>query len=195
VIKTIESSGNQYAFRFEEKLYFHHKAMRSKLSKVIKRVKVLNNCSIDTALMILSTSWGIFQILGINIYALCGYDKSIIAYLMSPEEQVNIFYKFCDIQKLDLKKTDSELAQITNYYNEIEKKIDSKIMLITEIENELKNNKEAYDNLIKFIERYNGAKFLSNEFVDYLLRMINEARKYIKGVIRYDKRNYLSTSD
>jgi len=181
VLKAVESSGNQYAFRFEEKLYFHHKAMKSKLNKVIKRVKVLNNCSTDTAIMILSTSWGIFQVLGINIYALCGYDKSIIAYLMSPEEQVNIFYKFCDIQKLDLKKTDTELAQITNFYIEIKKKIDSKMVLITEIENELKNNKETYSNLIKFIERYNGAKFLSNEFIDYLLRMITEAKKYIRG--------------
>lgn len=181
IIKIIESSNNQYAFRFEEKLYFHHKAMRSKLSKVIKRVKMLNNCSIDTALMILSTSWGLFQILGINIYSLCSYDKSVIAYLQNVDDQVKVFYQFCDVQKIDLKKTEEDLINLTMFYNDVEKKLNSKLVLITELENELKNNQEHYKNLINFIERYNGAKFLSNEFLDYLLRMINEAKKQIRG--------------
>jgi hypothetical protein len=181
IIKTIESSNNQYAFRFEEKLYFHHKALKTKLSKVIKQIKVLNNCSTETALMIMSTSWGLFQLLGINIYSLGAYDKSIIDFLMNIEEQSKVFFRFCNVQKIDLIKTQEELVNITKFYNDIKEKVESKMVLITELEQELQKNKEKYHNLICFIERYNGAKFLSNNFIDYLIRMINETKKYLRN--------------
>jgi hypothetical protein len=180
VIKTVESSNNQYAFRFEEQLYFQHRSIKSKLSKVLKTVKMLNNCSDATALMIISTSWGFFQILGINVYGMCGYEKSIIDFLHSKDEQEKIFHTFCAFQKINLEETEKDLIKIASLYIEIEKQVQSKIHLIIELENELTDKRDNYENLINFIYHYNGAKFLSNSFMDYLLRMINEAKKYIR---------------
>jgi hypothetical protein len=181
VIKTIESSNNQYAFRFEEKLYFLHRASKTNLSKVLKRIRMINQCSNDTALMICSTSWGLYQILGINIYGMCGYDKSIINFLKNANDQENVFKDFCDIQKLDLDKTEKELINLTGLVNRNKNNFKSNLDMINFLEEELRDNKEYYLNLISFIERYNGAKYLSNSFMDYLLRMINEAKKYYKG--------------
>jgi hypothetical protein len=183
VIKAVESSNNQFAFRFEEKMYFHHKAMRSKLSNVIKRVKMLNNCSLETALMILSTSWGLYQILGVNLYSICSYDKSIMSFLQNTDHQDKAFYTFCSVQKIDLEKTEDDLKKLTKFYIEKEKQAKSKFELIIELENELTNNRNSYEELIKFVYFYNGAKFMSDQFIDYLLRMINQARKHINGVI------------
>jgi hypothetical protein len=178
VIKTVESSNNQYAFRFEEKLYFLHRASKTSLSKVLKRVKMLNQCSNDTSLMICSTSWGLYQILGINIYGMCNYDNSIINYLKSKDDQDKIFKTFCDIQKIDLEKTEKELINLVGFVNKNKKYFNNNLEMINNIEEELTHNKENYLNLIRFIEHYNGAKFLSNSFMDYLLRMITESKKY-----------------
>jgi hypothetical protein len=184
VIKAVESSNNQYALRFEEKMYFHHKALKTKLSNVIKRVKMLNNCSLETALMIMSTSWGFYQILGVNLYSICSYDKDIMSFLQNADHQDKAFYTFCNIQKIDLEKTEEDLKTLTIFYTEIEKQAKSKMELIIELENELTNNRNNYEGLIKFIYHYNGAKFMSDQFIDYLLRMIKEAKKYIKGGIQ-----------
>jgi len=178
VIKTIESSNNPFAFRFEEQLYFQHRAIKTNLSKVLKRVKMLNQCSNETALMIVSTSWGFFQILGINIYGMCGYDKGIMDFLHSQDDQELVFKKFCEIQRIDLNKVENELKNLTAFYIDIEKQAKSKIELIIELENELTDNRNKYENLVNFIYHYNGAKFLSDAFIDYLLRMITEAKKY-----------------
>jgi hypothetical protein len=180
VIKTVESSNNQYAFRFEEQLYFQHRSIKSKLSKVLKIVKMLNNCSDATALMIISTSWGLFQILGINVYGMCGYEKSIIDFFHSKDDQEKVFNTFCAFQKINLEETEKDLIKIASLYIEIEKQVQSKMHLIIELENELTDKRDNYENLINFICHYNGAKFLSNAFTDYLLRMINEAKKYIR---------------
>jgi len=178
VIKTIESSNNQYAFRFEEKLYFLHRASKTNLSKVLKRVRMLNQCSNDTVLMICSTSWGLYQILGINIYGMCGYDKSIVNYLKSKDDQDKIFKTFCDIQKIDLEKTEKELINITGQVNKNKNLFKNNLEMISFLEEELRDRKENYLNLIRFVERFNGAKYMSNSFMDYLLRMISEAKKY-----------------
>jgi len=178
VIKTIESSNNKYAFRFEEKLYFLHRASKTNLSKILKRIRMINQCSNDTALAICSTSWGLYQILGINIYGICGYDKSIVDFLKNVDDQEKVFKIFCDIQKLDLEKTEKELINLTGLVNKNKNSFKSNLDMINFLEEELRDHKENYLNLVLFIERYNGAKYLSNSFMDYLLRMITEAKKY-----------------
>jgi hypothetical protein len=178
IIKAVESSNNQFAFRFEEALYFQHRLMKSNLGKILKRVRMLNQCSNDTALMIVSTSWGFFQLLGIDIYGMCGYDKNIMDFLHNKDDQEAIFNKFCVIQRIDLANVENELKNITSYYIEKEKQFKSNLDLIKDLENELICNKNKYKNLIDFINHYNGAKFLSDAFMDYLLRMITEAKKY-----------------
>lgn len=179
VIKKVESANNQYAFRFEEKLYFLHRASKTNLSKILKRIKMLNQCSNETAIMISSTSWGLFQILGINIYGVCGYDKSIIDYLKKVEDQEKVFKVFCDIQKIDLDKTEKELINLIGQVNKNKNLFKNNLEMVNFLEEELRDHKESYLNIIRFIERYNGAKYLSNSFMDYLLKMINEAKKYI----------------
>jgi hypothetical protein len=181
IIKTVESSNNQYAFRFEEKLYFLHRASKTNLSKILKRIRMINQCSNDTAIAICSTSWGLYQILGINIYGVCGYDKSIINFLKNVEDQEKVFKIFCDIQRVDLEKTEKELTNLAGHINKNKNYFKNNLDMINFLENELRDHKENYLNLIMFIERYNGAKYLSNSFMDYLLRMITEAKKYIKN--------------
>ena len=178
VIKAVESSNNKYAFRFEEKLYFLHRASKTNLSKILKRIRMINQCSNETALAICSTSWGFYQILGINIYGVCGYDKSIIDFLKNVDDQEKVFKIFCDIQRIDLEKTEKELINLTGLVNKNKNSFKSNLDMINFLENELKDHKEDYLNLITFIEKYNGAKYLSNSFKDYLLRMITEAKKY-----------------
>jgi hypothetical protein len=178
VIKTVESANNQYAFRFEEKLYFLHRASKTNLSKILKRIKMLNQCSNETAIMICSTSWGLYQILGINIYGVCGYDNSIIDYLKKIDDQEKVFKVFCDIQKIDLDKTEKELINLTGQVNKNKNLFKNNLEMINFLEEELRDRKENYLNLIRFIQNYNGAKYLSNSFMDYLLRMISEAKKY-----------------
>jgi len=108
----------------------------------------------------------------------CGYDKSIINYLKNVDDQDKVFKMFCDIQRIDLDKTEKELINLTWLVNKNKNSLKSNLDLISFLENELRDNKENYLNLITFIERYNGAKYLSNSFMDYLLRMITEAKKY-----------------
>jgi hypothetical protein len=139
---------------------------------------MINQCSNDTALAICSTSWGLYQILGINVYGVCGYDKSIIDFLKNTDDQEKIFKIFCDIQKLDLEKTEKELINLTELVNKNKNYFKNNLDMINFLEEELRDHKENYLNLVRFIERFNGAKYLSNSFMDYLLRMITEAKKY-----------------
>ena len=67
VIARVESADNPYALRFEPATYLNIGQSRFDLARAA--AKSVNKCSIDTANVILSTSWGRFQIMGFNLYA------------------------------------------------------------------------------------------------------------------------------
>lgn len=77
VAYTVESSDNDYAMRFEPASYASNPQWIEGQESAIAH---FNDCSDETARMIACTSWGRFQILGANIYAL-GHTSSIINWI------------------------------------------------------------------------------------------------------------------
>ena len=72
----VESSNDPLAIRFEPGLYT---ASPGWIARILPLVRSLNSCSTDTAKMIACTSFGMYQLLGANIYSL-GYAHEIMAY-------------------------------------------------------------------------------------------------------------------
>ncbi len=91
LISHIESQANLYALRFEPTVY----AKRSYFSDEIARnIVIRNHCTPDTALVISSTSWGMIQIMGFNLYAGDAFRKSVGEFLESLPEQKQFFERF-----------------------------------------------------------------------------------------------------
>jgi hypothetical protein len=65
-IARIESNGFQFAMRFEPHKY---EARDRHPSSIIARIKGANKCSGHTASVIYSTSYGLYQIMGFNLYS------------------------------------------------------------------------------------------------------------------------------
>jgi hypothetical protein len=100
IIATIESNNNLSAMRFEPAVFSKTFTANNSQLEIIKKISLLNKCSISTAEMIYSTSWGACQIMGFNIYGL-GYDQSIYHFLSTLEDQKNIFEKFVTINQIN----------------------------------------------------------------------------------------------
>ena len=85
VIAQVESSGNAGAIRFEPATYAtigDHRFDAAHANCVIA-----NRCSRGTADMILSTSWGLYQLMGFNLYARPG-QVAVAAFLANPLSQM-----------------------------------------------------------------------------------------------------------
>jgi hypothetical protein len=96
VIAQVESSGNQYAQRFEK---LHLGATRS---SIIVRTMAHNGCSLATADVYCAMSHGLFQIMGYMLYGdAIAYDKSLWTFMTDRNEQVAVFNKFLKLDLLD----------------------------------------------------------------------------------------------
>ena len=84
VIARVESADNPYALRFEPATYLNIGQSRFDIAR--ERAKLANKVSTDTANVILSTSWGRFQIMGFNLYAKES-TPGIIAFAVSDSAQ------------------------------------------------------------------------------------------------------------
>lgn len=97
LISWIESRNNSGAMRFEPATYNKFAGDIAKLNKVVRdilaRIQIVNRCSVHTAAMIYSTSWGAFQMMGFNIYAEDG-AVPVSEYLASPRIQGTDFVAF-----------------------------------------------------------------------------------------------------
>lgn len=113
VIRYVESGNFKYAMRFEEKLYNSLKGNFKKENQIVKRIKDIHYCSIDTARMIASCSWGYYQILGLNIYSLCGYNDLIFKFVEDDNIQEEAFRRFCELRKISLLKAERDLHNVT----------------------------------------------------------------------------------
>lgn len=88
LISTIESGRRHDAMRFEHGLY-------GKIAlSYITPIKRYNDCSYSTAQMIGATSWGLFQIMGYNVYSL-GFSGTINDYLNDVGAQRQYFQYYC----------------------------------------------------------------------------------------------------
>lgn len=88
-VAQVESSGNPLAMRFEPDY-------TPTLSSVQLVQKYAANGYMDniTARMIASTSWGKFQIMGANLYAVLKYEDTIFSYLSDAGSQLVSFRDF-----------------------------------------------------------------------------------------------------
>lgn len=110
VIGDIESSHNPAALRFEPLTYEN----APHVNDALKSIKECNLCSLDTARMIYSTSWGEFQIMGRNLYnpQVCGYRNNIARYLVQSNDQFITFDSFLFRMGLSIKLKGSSPASL-----------------------------------------------------------------------------------
>lgn len=100
VLSHVESSGNQYAMRFEDGLFKGANYTAPPLSLDLIPVIKIHACSHATAAMIWYSSWGQWQFMGFNIYGKkpwqFGFDKPINVFMEHPEYQVACYEKYLD---------------------------------------------------------------------------------------------------
>lgn len=113
LVALIESSRNQYAIRFEPSF-----AVAYTKSILIEKYNLVTH---STANVIGKTSWGMFQIMGVNIYHL-GYQKQIGEFLCSLEDQMGIFKKYLEVNGIDftldeLRESQEKREKFAKRYN------------------------------------------------------------------------------
>jgi len=95
VIAQIESGNNPHAMRFEPLVFQSPFPARPAAERsLITKIEAIHGCSLATAEMIYSTSWGAYQIMGMTLYDL-GYAKPIMDFMTSPDDQLAMFNTFC----------------------------------------------------------------------------------------------------
>lgn len=113
LIAQIESDNNQYAMRYEPDVSI------SKASQ--SAIKKHNPFSDVTCVIIGKTSWGLYQIMGYNIYKR-GYAKQIGEYLNDPQAQLFMFNRFLDENDINfsieyLKESKTAREKFAKVYN------------------------------------------------------------------------------
>jgi hypothetical protein len=100
LIADIESAGKFYTMRFEPHVY--ERTKQNIYSDAVNRARQVNQVSLATARMIVSTSWGGFQIMGFNLY-----DKNVIdlhlpvgIFLKDKSLQRAAFWKYCKARNI-----------------------------------------------------------------------------------------------
>ena len=98
ITSLIESSHNPDAIRFEPSVYDHltkGPGLNNPAKKeIVETIIKVHGCSLETACMIFSTSFGLFQIMGENIYSVCDYKRSIGWFFSDNEAQEECFLAF-----------------------------------------------------------------------------------------------------
>lgn len=95
IISDIESAGNRFAMRFEPHVFA--RTGEGKYGVMVSLAKERNKCSFDTARVIVSMSYGAYQIMGFNLYDphVIDYPKSVGAFLSDDMVQAGTFRAFC----------------------------------------------------------------------------------------------------
>lgn len=70
VIARIESSGNKFAMRFEPVVFSNlcNGPMTPLHARIVSTIQGVHRCNVKTAQVIYSTSWGLYQLMGFNLY-------------------------------------------------------------------------------------------------------------------------------
>jgi hypothetical protein len=118
IVAWIESRGNQYAIRFEPTVYSRLMtgALTSDHQDVINRIQAAHSCSVSTAAMIYSTSFGRYQLMGFNIYGKTfSYKARIFDYLNDANVQESSFNMF--VKNMGIDFTAADLASNSDTRN------------------------------------------------------------------------------
>ncbi|MEM1724369.1 MAG: hypothetical protein QXS69_02675 [Candidatus Aenigmatarchaeota archaeon] len=183
IIAYVESNNNPHAIRFERKILasLEGSKYRRKPAKIITKIQDINKCSIDTARVIYSSSFGKYQIMGFNIYGFLDYQFDIATFLCTEEHQDECVFKF--LQGIQVKYDNvfnmlKSLSEIKKGHMAENKSYGGFLKNLSEY---LVSHRKAYSDIIDFIQKYNGARFPSTNFFSYLLRMIHFYEKLFTG--------------
>lgn len=118
IIASIESNRRIHAMRFEPRVY---NTINSTSALLISRnrAQIENFCTNQTAAVICATSWGMFQIMGFDLYGICRIQSDIIAYCNNESAQHYAFQTFCGRHILTLDDLDnrSKVEDFAAFYN------------------------------------------------------------------------------
>lgn len=124
VIAQVESSTKDSAIRFEAGLYSSWVTASPNPARdtIARTIRNIHNSSNNTARMIACTSWGRYQILGENIYSLCGCLRDVMGYVADPGYQRVCFDVFLQRRKIaflleDLIADPAKRQQFISTYN------------------------------------------------------------------------------
>lgn len=117
VIAWIESRGNPHALRFEPSVYSRltNGAMTPAHAAIVKRIVSIHNCSIPTAQVIYSTSYGLYQLMGFNLYAddsVNSTDLDVVSFCANTKEQTRVFNAFVSRETINV--TPKQMAENAN---------------------------------------------------------------------------------
>ncbi len=121
VIASIESSNNPRALRFEPAV-FRDITSRALIDPIENEIMSLHECDHDTASVIYSTSFGLFQIMGFNIWGDLDYNKTFFDFVSDETAQYNMFEKFLTENQIafdlsDLLNNKDNLDRFSTVYN------------------------------------------------------------------------------
>lgn len=99
VVSEVESGGNQFAVRFERGIF--NRITNQGTSPCVDRIIRIHHCSDDTARVIYSTSYGLYQIMGFNLYSKLSCTRSYIGFLNDTVLQLQMFTAFLRFNNMD----------------------------------------------------------------------------------------------
>ncbi|MEM3871826.1 MAG: hypothetical protein QXE05_04645 [Nitrososphaeria archaeon] len=121
----------------------------------------------------MSSSWGKYQILGMNLYDICNLSKTVFEYLFDENLQDLTFQIFMNkVVKLDENKLLSELDELNRVKRQLMFENSNLERFSDEFKKHIIENRDRYVNIVTFIQRYNGTRFFSMNAYNYLLRML-----------------------
>jgi hypothetical protein len=95
VIAWVESKADRQAFRFEPGTFATTANPRPAQIEILNRISKIHMCSAATARVIYSSSFGLYQIMGFNIYAdNTGVNGTVFDFVADPIAQTVLFKQF-----------------------------------------------------------------------------------------------------
>lgn len=102
IVTYVESHGNPHSIRFEPGVYHSIAVQTTTAQKVIlTEIVRIHDCSMGTAQMIYSTSWGAAQIMGFNLFGSLGYKSPVWSFGDDEIAQVAMFELFCKQKEIE----------------------------------------------------------------------------------------------
>lgn len=92
VVSAVESGGNQFAVRFERGIF--NRITNQGTSPCVDRIIKIHHCSDDTARSIYATSYGLYQIMGFNLYSKLSCTVPYMDFLNDRVLQLQMFAAF-----------------------------------------------------------------------------------------------------
>lgn len=100
VVSEVESGGNQFAVRFERGIF--NRITNQGSSPCVDRIIRIHRCSEDTARVIYSTSYGLYQIMGFNLYGKLSCTAPYMwGFLNDTVLQLKMFTEYLKLNNMD----------------------------------------------------------------------------------------------